>query len=111
MQIAINPTLYGSAQVYAEKRGLNLSVIIENFLERLISSQDATAEQDVPDVVLSLLGAGEPVAKDDINGRDAVQYYTALKAKTDVIITRNIDDFSIAKLPVMTAAEFLASIK
>ena len=75
MQIAINPTLYGSAQVYAEKRGLNLSVIIENFLERLISSQDATAEQDVPDVVLSLLGAGEQVAQDDINGRDAYYHY------------------------------------
>ena len=42
MQIAINPTLYGSAQVYAEQRGLNLSVIIENFLERLISSQDGS---------------------------------------------------------------------
>jgi len=75
MQIAINPTLYGSAQVYAEKRGLNLSVIIENFLERLISSQEATMEQEVPDVVLSLLGAGEPVAKEDINGRDAYYHY------------------------------------
>ena len=48
MQIAINPTLYGSAQTYAKKRGLDLSVIVEKFLERLISSQDETSEQDVP---------------------------------------------------------------
>ena len=75
MQIAINPTLYGSAQTYAEKRGLDLSAIIEKFLERLISSQDATTEQEVPDVMLSLLGAGAPVAKDDINGRDAYYHY------------------------------------
>ena len=75
MQIAINPTLYGSAQTYAEKRGLDLSAIIEKFLERLISSQDAATEQEVPDVVLSLLGAGSPVAKDDINGRDAYYHY------------------------------------
>jgi len=75
MQIAINPTLYGSAQTYAEKRGLDLSAIIEKFLERLISSQETTTEQDVPDVVLSLLGAGEQVAKEDINGRDAYYHY------------------------------------
>ena len=35
---------------------------------------------------------------------DAMQYYTAVKAKADVIITRN------GKLPVMTAAEYLATI-
>lgn len=42
---------------------------------------------------------------------DAVQYYSALKVKADVIITRNVDDFAAAKLPIMTAAEYLASIK
>ena len=50
MQIAINPTLYGSAQI-------------------------------VPDVVLSLLGAGESVAKDDLNGRDAYYHYLEEKYK------------------------------
>ncbi|MCR4835468.1 MAG: PIN domain-containing protein [Bacteroidaceae bacterium] len=39
---------------------------------------------------------------------DALQYYTALKAKADVIITRNGKDFSASKLPVMTVKEFLA---
>lgn len=79
MQIAINPTLYGSAQSYAQKRGLDLSAIIEGFLERLINNQDTTAQQEVPDVVLSLLGAGQPVAKDDLNGRDA--YYQYMEEK------------------------------
>ena len=65
MQIAINPTLYGSAQIYAEKHGLNVSVLIENFLQRLVISQEAKEEQPVPDIVLSLLGAGEPTASDD----------------------------------------------
>ena len=50
MQIAINPTLYGSAQI-------------------------------VPDVVLSLLGAGEPVAKDDLKGCDAYYHYLEEKYK------------------------------
>lgn len=79
MQIAINPTLYGSAQSYAQKRGLDLSAIIEGFLERLINNQDTTAQQEVPDVVLSLLGAGLPVAKDDLNGREA--YYQYMEEK------------------------------
>ena len=79
MQIAINPTLYGSAQTYAERRGLNLSELIENFLQRLVMSQDAKDEQSVPDIVLSLLGAGEPTASDDINGHKA--YYQYLEEK------------------------------
>ena len=41
---------------------------------------------------------------------DAMQYYTAVKAKADVIITRNGKDFAVSKLPVMTAAEYLATI-
>ena len=38
---------------------------------------------------------------------DAIQYYTALDAKLDVIITRNINDYKKSKLPVMTAGEFI----
>ena len=39
---------------------------------------------------------------------DAMQYYTAIRAKADVIITRNGKDFSSSQLPVMTAGEFLS---
>lgn len=57
MQVAINPSLYGTAQIYAEQKGVNLSVMIENFLERFINKEKAKAkEQEIPDVV-SLLGA------------------------------------------------------
>jgi predicted nucleic acid-binding protein len=41
---------------------------------------------------------------------DALQYYTALENGADAIITRNLRDFQKAKLPVMTAAQFLSSI-
>ena len=49
--------------------------VIENFLVRYIGRSKAAAEQSVPDVVLSLLGAGEPVADDDLNAREAYQEY------------------------------------
>ena len=42
---------------------------------------------------------------------DAMQYYCALKAKADIIITRNGKDFSASKLPVMTATEYLATLR
>ena len=78
MQVAINPNLYGSAQRYAERKGLNLTTVIESFLQRFISNEE-TASQQVPDVVLSLLGAGEPVAEDDLNGRK--EFYRYLEEK------------------------------
>jgi len=42
---------------------------------------------------------------------DAVQYYTAIENDQDLIITRNQQDFKASKIPVMTAGEFLKSIK
>ena len=79
MQVAINPGLYGSAQRYAEQKGLNLTTVIESFLQRFINSEEVAANEAVPDVVLSLLGAGEPVAEEDLNGRK--DYYRHLEEK------------------------------
>jgi len=42
---------------------------------------------------------------------DAIQYYTAIENDQDLIITRNQQDFKASKIPVMTAGEFLKSIK
>ncbi|MFY0482260.1 type II toxin-antitoxin system VapC family toxin [Flavobacterium sp. PLA-1-15] len=41
---------------------------------------------------------------------DAVQYYSALKSKSDIIITRSAKDFSLSEIPVLSAEEFLSSI-
>ena len=42
---------------------------------------------------------------------DAIQYYTAIENEQELIITRNQADFKDIKLPIMTAGEFLKSIK
>lgn len=42
---------------------------------------------------------------------DAFQYFSALKSECNLIITRNSKDFKDSKIPVMTADEFLSSIK
>jgi predicted nucleic acid-binding protein len=42
---------------------------------------------------------------------DAIQYYTAIENEQELIITRNQSDFKDSKIPVMTAGEFIKSIK
>ena len=42
---------------------------------------------------------------------DAIQYFTAISYDQDLIITRNQQDFKESKIPVMTAGEFIKSIK
>ena len=56
--------LVDKAQAYATAEGKSLSSIIEDFLSRLTSSREETEE--IPDIVLSLLGAGVPVDDDNI---------------------------------------------
>ena len=41
---------------------------------------------------------------------DAVQYYAAISAKADVIITRNIKDYKQSSIPVLTAEQFLRTL-
>ncbi|MCD4682508.1 MAG: PIN domain-containing protein [Bacteroidales bacterium] len=38
---------------------------------------------------------------------DAIQYYTAIENKLDMIITRNLKDFKLSKIPVMTANDYI----
>jgi len=38
---------------------------------------------------------------------DAIQYYTAIENDLNIIITRNLKDFKPAKIPVLTAKNYL----
>ncbi len=41
---------------------------------------------------------------------DAFQYYTAYENSIDLIITRNLDDFKLSKLPVLNPTQYLATL-
>ena len=47
--------------------------------------------------------------EDFMDFEDGLQYYTALENRSDVIITRNLKGFQKAKMPVMTAGQFVNS--
>ena len=42
---------------------------------------------------------------------DAIQYYSAVENSQEILITRNLKDFKTSKIPVMTASEFIKTIK
>jgi predicted nucleic acid-binding protein len=42
---------------------------------------------------------------------DSLQYFSALQSNCSILITRNAKDFKESEIPVMTADEYLASIK
>ena len=85
VQLIVSPITYSTA-----------SFLLSNF--RQLSRVATTNERTVDDSLASQFKDFE----------DAMQYYTALKAKADFIITRNGKDFTASKIPVMTATEFLA---
>lgn len=47
MQVAINPSLYDTAQIYAKRQGINITMLIENFLERYIKSEEKSAQTPI----------------------------------------------------------------
>ena len=38
---------------------------------------------------------------------DAIQYYTAIENGVNIILTRNLKDFKTAKIPVLTAKDYI----
>ena len=81
MEVVINKNTYQQAQAYAQQQGLSLNAVIESFLVRFVRRSQAAMEQPVPDIVLSLLGAGDAVSDDDLNAREAYYQYLDEKYK------------------------------
>ena len=47
MQITINPNLYNTAQMYAERQGRNLNTVIEHYLEWFIRKEEIAEQTTV----------------------------------------------------------------
>lgn len=100
VQLVVSPMTYSTASFLLRKHGSKgVRNLLANF--RQLSRVATTNERTVDDSLASQFKDFE----------DAMQYYTALKAKADVIITRNGKDFTASKIPVMTAVEYLATQK
>jgi len=100
VQLIVSPMTYTTASYLLRKHGPEgVRNLLANF--RQLSRIAVVDERTVDDSLASQFKDFE----------DAMQYYTALKAKADAIITRNGKDFTASKLPVMTATEYLEKSK
>ena len=99
VQLIVSPMTYSTASFLLRKHGSEgVRNLLSNF--RQLSRVATTSERTVDDSLASQFKDFE----------DALQYYTALKAKADVIFTRNGKDFTASKIPVMTATEYLVTV-
>lgn len=100
VQLVVSPMTYCTVSFLLRKHGAEgVRKLLSNF--RQLSHVAESNERTVDDSLASEFKDFE----------DAMQYYTALKAKADIIITRNVKDFAKSKLPVMTAGEYLALLE
>ena len=98
VQLLVSPLTYATASFLLRKHGTEeVRRLLNNF--RLLSRVTTANERTVDESLVSQFADFE----------DALQYYSALTAKAEAIITRNKKDFANSKIPVMTAGEYLAA--
>ena len=94
--LLVSPMTYATASFLLRKHGAQGVRVLLSNLRRLTRVSTAD-ESNVDDALASQF--------DDFE--DALQYYSALLAQAEAIITRNGKDFTNSTLPVMTAKEYL----
>lgn len=101
VQLYVSPITFATASYLLGKH--NSPEAVHGLLANLrqLVRVAATDERVVDDAIISGFSDFE----------DALQYYSAVKAKADFIITRNGQDFTLSKIPMMTASEYLAMLK
>ena len=87
---------------------------INYFLSKFESSQVAIEKLRKFKVLCEVCQINELTIEKALNSEfvdfeDATQYYCALNAKSDIIITRDIKHFKKSEIPIMTPDEYLAS--
>lgn len=99
VKLIVSPITYSTAAYLLRKHGLGeVRRLLTNF--RQLSHVATTNEKVVDNSLASKF--------EDIE--DAIQYYTAVNSKADIIITRNGKDFVNSRIPVMTAGEYLSTL-
>jgi len=96
---------------------LTSSVVFVNvnyFLEKFDRGNRVTLLKGLRSIISIVEVGGAVIDKalvsDLVDFEDAIQYYAALSAKADLIITRNIKDYKNTTIPVLTAEQFLNTL-
>jgi predicted nucleic acid-binding protein len=113
--IAKIATLADNGQVTLIVSALSYSTV-SYFLTKFENSEIAKTKLRKFKVVSKICDLDELIIEKGLNSNfsdfeDSLQYFSALKSDCSIIITRNAKDFKESKIPVMTAKEYLMSIK
>lgn len=92
--IVVSPMTYATVS-YLLRKNKNFKQLLYNFRQL---SEVSLADEKVVDAAL---------ASSFNDFEDALQYHSALTSNVEVIITRNVKDFTASRLPVVTPHEFL----
>lgn len=73
--LTLDKYLFEDAQKYANRKGTDLTKLVESYLKRLLKKEKKVEheELEIPDMVMSMLGVvpSDSIDADDINGRKA----------------------------------------
>ena len=73
--LTLDKYLFEDAQKYANRKGTDLTKLVESYLKRLLKKEKKVEheELDIPDMVMSMLGVvpSDSIDADDINARKA----------------------------------------
>ena len=103
----------------ADKRQLSITVSALSYattnyvLSKFESTEKVNDKLQKFKIISNISALDEEIIEKGLNSdfkdfEDALQYFCALKSNCDIFITRDRIDFKSAKIPVMTANEYLA---
>jgi predicted nucleic acid-binding protein len=106
----------------AEKEKLTMVVspisfaTVNYFLSKFENEKTAKLKLRKFKIICEICALNEQTIEKGLNAsindfEDALQYFSATESECEIIITRNGKDFKKSLLPVMTANEFLKSLK
>lgn len=90
--------------------------IVNYFLVKFEDAEKAKEKLRKFKIISYISGVDELIIEKGLNSNfkdfeDSLQYFSALKSGCNIFITRNAKDFKEADIPVMTADEYLISIR
>ncbi|MBE9509599.1 MAG: PIN domain-containing protein [Bacteroidetes bacterium] len=106
----------------ADKGDINIFVSalsyskVNYFLVKFEDAEKAKEQLRKFKTISNISGIDELIIEKGLNSsfkdfEDSLQYFSALKSNCSIFITRNAKDFKEADIPVMTAEEYLVSIR
>ena len=89
---------------------------VSYFLSKFETRETAKVKLRKFKIISEICSIDESVIEKGLNSsfkdfEDSLQYFSALKADCDILITRNGKGFQQSQIPVMTSEEYLMSIK